>query len=85
MIKRFELGGCVWKVKEVDILDAYGLCDPSTHTLYIKSGQTEQSAMWTFFHELVHAILFSIGEDTHDEKFVDAFALMLMQFNKTAK
>ena len=85
MVKKFSLGGADWVVKEVDALDCMGLCDPHAHTIYIRSGQTSQAATLTFFHELVHAILFSIGETEHSEKFVEAFGLMLMQFNKTVK
>lgn len=39
----------------------------------------------TFFHELVHHILGSIGDGelTYDEEFVDAFATRLWQYEKT--
>ncbi len=39
----------------------------------------------TFFHELVHHILDSIGEDKlkYDERFVDLFATRLHEYEKT--
>ena len=37
----------------------------------------------TFCHELVHAILFTMGKTTHEEEFVDAFGSLLHQFERT--
>jgi hypothetical protein len=39
----------------------------------------------TFFHELVHMILDSMGEDRlkYNEQFVDDFALLLYEFEKS--
>lgn len=39
----------------------------------------------TFFHELVHMILDSIGEEKlkYDEKFVDEFAVKLYEYEKS--
>ena len=39
----------------------------------------------TFFHELVHMILDSMGRDRlkYDEKFVDDFALLLHEYEKS--
>jgi len=42
-------------------------------------GITEQ----TFFHELVHAIMFSMGHTNHDEIFVDAFGALLHQYDRS--
>ena len=85
MIKKFTLGGLDWVVKETEGLDALGLCDPEAQIIYIKAGQNDQCANLTFFHELFHAMLFTIGETQHDEKFVEAMAHTLFQFTKTAK
>lgn len=43
--------------------------------------------MQTFYHEKVHAILSLMGEDdlNNNEKFVDLFASLLLQTDKTAK
>ena len=37
----------------------------------------------TFCHELVHAILFTMGKTNHDEEFTDAFGSLLHQFERT--
>jgi len=37
----------------------------------------------TFFHELVHAILFGMGQINHDETFVDAFGSLMHQYERT--
>ena len=43
--------------------------------------------MQTFYHEKVHAILAVMGEDelNNNEKFVDLFATLLLQTDKSAK
>lgn len=43
----------------------------------------EQLAQQTFFHELVHAILFTMGKPVHDEEFVDTFGAFLHQYDKS--
>lgn len=42
-----------------------------------------QAKEQTFYHELVHAVLFTMGKANHDEEFVDAFGSYLHQFMKT--
>jgi hypothetical protein len=37
----------------------------------------------TFCHELVHAIMFSMGHTQHEEVFVDAFGQLLHQYERT--
>jgi len=37
----------------------------------------------TFFHELVHAIMFAMGHTQQDEVFVDAFGQLLHQYERT--
>jgi hypothetical protein len=43
----------------------------------------EQLTSQTFFHELVHAVLFAMGRTTHDEEFTDTFGSFLHQYDKT--
>jgi Zn-dependent oligopeptidase len=43
----------------------------------------EQAEVATFFHELVHAIKFTMGETGHDEKEVEGFGNLLCQWYKT--
>jgi len=43
----------------------------------------EQMTQQTFCHELVHAIMFTMGKVNHDEEFIDAFGSLLHQFYRT--
>lgn len=57
----------------------------------VKNKISFETAEQTFYHELVHAILFAMGECQGDnslndnEKFVDQFASKIHQFYKTVK
>lgn len=44
---------------------------------------SKRYATHVFYHELVHAILFMMGEEDHDERFVDGFAWYLEQYLNT--
>jgi hypothetical protein len=56
-----------------------GTCNPLTYEIIIKDNMTPQAAEATFFHELVHAIKFTMGETNHDEREVEAFGNLLHQ------
>jgi hypothetical protein len=43
----------------------------------------KQSTEQTFYHELVHAIMFTMGKLNHDEEFTDAFGALLHQYHRT--
>lgn len=43
----------------------------------------EQTTKQTFYHELVHAIMFTMGKTGHDEEFTDVFGAFLHQYEKT--
>jgi hypothetical protein len=90
MIREFILGGVKWTVKEdesrLDDLKLLGLCEfqKSLISIYVKEidkNLVEQ----TLYHEVVHAILDSIGESelSSNDKFVQNFALLLHQFEIT--
>ena len=79
----FYLVGCQWNVKFVDDLSEYGKCGCATQMIYIRSGMNKNYTEQTFFHELVHAIMFSMGHSQHDEVFIDAFGQLLHQYEKT--
>ena len=79
----FQLAGFEWTVKIVPDLSEYGRCDPTSQVIYVREGLNEQMTQQTFFHELVHAIMFSMGHTTHDELFTDAFGSFLHQFEKS--
>jgi hypothetical protein len=50
-----------------------------TYEIVLKENMTQQAIEATFFHELVHAIKFTMGETNHDEREVEAFGNLLHQ------
>lgn len=92
-IRRFQLGAKNYTVKyKLEDDDYMGLAKPVDCEIVlcehvggdkIIDSQLEQ----TFFHELVHCILFDIGkrDESDDESFVQSFALLLHQFWRTAR
>lgn len=85
VVTTFQLAGFDWSVQFVKDLSEYGKCDAMSQVISIREGMNEQSTKQTFYHELVHAIMFTMGHLQHDETFIDAFGAMLHQFEKTAK
>lgn len=79
----FTLAGFEWTVRYVEGITEYGLCNPSTQEIIIRAGMNEQMTQQTFFHELVHAIMFTMGKLNHDEEFTDAFGSLLHQYERT--
>ncbi len=67
------------RTKEVDT--HVGLYEPSTHTIYILDTLQGTELVQCYFHELMHCILDSIGQDelSEDEGFVDLFSEVLLQ------
>ena len=62
-----------------------GNCEPAQALLRIRRDMPLQAKMSTFYHELVHAILFTMGRNNHDEDFVDTFGNFLHQFSETVQ
>jgi len=86
--KQFQLAGVKWKVLPNPHLVNLGECHSQKGVVYLKNdpNHVDQTREQTFCHELVHAILFTMGDSgPHDEKFVDGFAYLLHQYFNTAK
>lgn len=84
--KKFELAGTTWKVLETEHLVNCGQCHVNEATIKLDKKLPTDVKEQSFLHELVHAILYTMGDNTeHDEKFVDAMAHMLHQYLKTCK
>tara|TARA_B110000503_G_C7113468_1_gene399228 strand:+ start:955 stop:1203 length:249 start_codon:yes stop_codon:yes gene_type:complete len=81
MKKKFKLAGITWEVVDQKITEC-GFTDPNTFTIALNTSLSPQGKEVTFYHELVHAIMFTMGEQAHDERFVEGFAQLLYQFNK---
>ena len=85
--KSFKLGAITWTVSELKTLpSAMGVTTFDHAKIEVLEGLSTQVKKQTFCHELVHAILNSMGKPMpHDEEFVDAFAVFLHQYLETAK
>jgi len=81
--KSFKLAGCTWTVELVKDLSDMGLSNPQTYEIHIREGMNDQATVATFFHELVHAIKFTMGETDHNEKEVEGFGNLLHQWYTT--
>jgi hypothetical protein len=83
--KSFNLVGGTWKVKLVEDMVDLGRCDPAVFTIFLKKGMNPVYMEQTFYHELVHAVLFSMGKTEHSEEFVDSFGALLHQFTRSQR
>lgn len=86
--KSFTLGAVEWKVTEQEHLpSAMGATYSQEAKVALLSSLNPLIKEQTFYHELVHCILYMMGKptDQHDEAFVDGFATFLHQFEKTKK
>jgi hypothetical protein len=85
MVTSFNLAGCQWSVEEVNGLSEMGHTDPEDYVIRLRSTLCEQAKNVTFYHELVHAILFTMGRTDHPEDFVDSFGNLLYQYLNTVE
>lgn len=81
-MKKLKLAGATWTIKDTDAIHELGRTDNDRHVIYVSSRQSKQGQELTFLHELVHAILFTMGEIEHDERFVEGFAQLLYQYEQ---
>jgi hypothetical protein len=76
----FQLAGTTWKVVVREMTEQ-GLCDFETATIYIRKSLAQQVKEAAFYHELMHAIKYTLGHALpHDETEVDSMGNMLHQF-----
>ena len=81
--KKFELGGIEWHVQTLLPPDNnMASCNQEIGVIHVKKQPNRSTMEQAFVHELVHAILYGIGKNTHDEEYVDAFAHLLYQYMK---
>lgn len=86
--KSFQLAGHTWKVNYNPLLINLGECHSNHASIQLRGPPQQGDAQveQTFYHELTHAILYTMGDSgPHDEKFVDGFAYLLHQFMVTKK
>jgi hypothetical protein len=83
--KSFQLAGVTWTVKVVKGMADMGNTDSMKAEILIHEGMPPQMMEATFYHELVHAIKYTLGESTHDEKEVEQLGGMFHQFTNSRK
>ena len=77
----FKLAGMTWEIIETEMPDL-GISNPESCKILLNSRLKGQDREVTLLHEVVHAILFTMGERDHDERFVEGFAQLLYQYEQ---
>lgn len=80
-MKKFKLAGCTWDITEGEITEL-GYTSPDDFKIVLNKKLNKQAKEVTLWHEVVHAILFTMGEVNHDERFVEGFAQLLYQYEQ---
>ena len=70
-----------WKIVDNEMPDL-GCSLPDTCTILLSNKLKGQEREVTLLHEVVNAILFTMGEREHDERFVEGFAQLLYQYEQ---
>ncbi len=88
--KQFQLFGETIKVKQVVKVDkenSLGEFSPETNTIKIKKSLQQDQKESTFYHELMHCLVLSLGYDKlyNDEVFIDTMGKGLHQILNTFK
>lgn len=81
----FMLAGIKWRVEDINHLANLGECERDTATIKLRAGLSPQIRAQTFYHELMHAVLYATGLEDHSEKEVDLIGALLHQFELTRK
>lgn len=72
-ISELKVGPLVYGVVRAPITE-HGLCDYRRQTITIQTELHPRAARVVLWHELVHAMLYQLGYNEHDEKLVDGLA-----------
>lgn len=89
--KEFQVGGKTFKVRMIPTLakcGALGMARYDDCEIWLEASiQNDDMKGITFYHEIVHVILDTMGRNSlrDDEEFVDSFANLLWQIEKTGK
>ena len=79
---KFRLGGREWIVERVGKKKWFGRCNNATCVIELSARcKNEEEYRHTFLHELTHALLYVMGQNTlfEDERFVDGLSSLLLQ------
>lgn len=86
----FKLVNRTYKVKKLgkELAEKkYGDCDKEKALIRVYPGSTKENTEHTFYHELVHALLWATTKPklSDNEDFVDSLAAMIHQYEQTKK
>lgn len=72
-ITSLKIGPCTYAVVRSAITE-YGLCDYKRQTITLQPDLHPTAERLVLWHEIIHAILYQLGYNDHDEKLVDGLA-----------
>lgn len=79
-IGTLQIGAITWKVIEQDRDDVHGQANLNLNRIVISNRVEKQAQALAFYHELTHAILYTMGHELYDnEEFVNTFSAFLHQ------
>lgn len=89
--RSFTLMNREWSVRFMTISEreatenAYGYCDPENAVILLDPAQNRDHLVHTYYHELMHAVLFTLGRNklSRDEELVDALGGAIHQYEVT--
>lgn len=81
----FQLAGSVWKVVQVPNLAELGRCIPDDRVVQLRKELPKQVKEQAFWHEAMHAIMFTLGKNEHNEEFIDAIGSLIHQLIISSK
>lgn len=87
--RQFQLAGTTWRVvycAPKHLPGEYAHCDFESRIIRVQRGLAPELETAVFLHELLHAMLWTVGDENYaDEAYVTARANLLHQFLTTAK
>jgi hypothetical protein len=82
---RVKIGPGYWAVAYAPLNEAYGLCDEERRTILIRQGMDPMMTQVTLWHEMIHAMLYTLGFPKHNERVVDGLAYQMVALLKDNK
>jgi hypothetical protein len=88
--KEFKIFGETYKVKQlakIDKLGSWGEHNPNKNVIKILKSLNDEQKQQTFYHEILHVILYNLKYDelNEDEVFIDRLSKALHQIITTSK
>lgn len=72
-ITQLKIGPCVYSLVRLPITEQ-GLCDYKKQTITLQPDMHPTAERLVLWHEVIHAVMFQLGYNDHDERLVDGLA-----------